>query len=210
MVGVDAGEVGTDDVTVEIVGEAGFAVEGEDGERTPAEVEVGAKPPVVVGGEGEAVENIVLVGVEAGVVAGGVEVGKAELSFELLVAGGVHEILVEEETFFGDSVFAETGKGATGAEFHCGGKGVSGLQAEFLFQAGNGGVDSLDFQVFRFAFVLEVEKVLAPGAGPGELGHDFLAVAGTSGTVTGREVVEPVVVGHEVEIGGDAAFDASV
>lgn len=87
---------------------------------------------------------------------------------------------------------------------------MGGLQAEFLFQAGNGGVDSLDFQVFRFTLVLEVEKVLTPGRGPGELGHDFLAVAGTSGPVAGREVTEPVVVGHEVEIGGDAAFDASV
>ena len=130
--------------------------------------------------------------------------------FEAVVVGGVYDVLVGEEAFLGDGVLAETGEGATRAEFQPGGGKEDDLQAVLLLDAGEGVGDSVYFLVFRFVLVFEVEAVLAAGAGVGELGHDFAAVSGTGGPVAGREVAEPVVVGHEVEARGDGAFDSGV
>ena len=61
--------------------ETGFQIEGDEREGFPVEIEVGAEAPIVQGGKGVTVENVVFVGVYSGVVAVRVEVSESELGF---------------------------------------------------------------------------------------------------------------------------------
>ena len=186
-------ERGTDNRLVRVVRDACFQVERDIAIRLPVDIHVGTDSPVLIGGEGIAIEYVVLVGVDAGIITVGVEIGKAELCFEVFFQGSVREVLIDEESGFFLFLFGVAGVSGSALQFEMAGKGINKLKPVFLFDP-CGGNEFFCLVVFGFALVFEAKVTFPTGMGVSEFSGKFFPVAGEACLITGSKEAEIVVI----------------
>lgn len=131
----------------------------------------------MIGGEGIAVKDVILVGVDAGIITVGVEVGEAELCFEVFFQGSVRDVLIDEESGFFFFLFGIAGTGGSALQFEMTGKDVYELKPVFLFDSCDG-YEFFSLGVFGFALVFEAKVTFPAGTGVGEFCGKFLPLPG--------------------------------
>ncbi len=186
-------ERGTDDRFVRVVRDACFQVERDIAIRLPVDIHVGTDSPVLIGREGIAIEYVVLVGVDAGIITVGVEIGKAELCFEVFFQGSVREVLIDEESGFFFFLFGVAGVSGSALQFEMAGKGINKLKPVFLFDP-CGGNEFFSLAVFGFVLVFDAKVTFPTGMGVSEFSGKFFPVAGEACLITGSEEAEIVII----------------